>query len=128
MNTLTIINNTRPAGAGITSSKKVNTVTRTATPAKAVYEVDSAVIIGSAVEVEYFLNDAGLSISIALQTLKSYVAAEGMNEYCFDSSDYAGCHVQDAGTADIDTYLDENLEGAVAAYLQSIRAGQHNVN
>jgi hypothetical protein len=94
----------------------------------AVYYVHDAIICEVGVDVEYTLNDEWLTASIEIQALKAFVIKTGMNDYCFDSADYCGCHVQDSGSFEVDTYISENLNEAVRGYLEAIKAGQFNVN
>jgi hypothetical protein len=120
-----------PAVAGIAAINVRNTLPilpEAVKPAKAVYYVESALICGELIEVDYTLNDKWLTFSFELQALKNFVYATGLNDYCYDRSDYAGEHVQDSGIIEMDTYIDENVECAVKAYLQAGKVGQYHVN
>ncbi|SCW88361.1 hypothetical protein [Mucilaginibacter sp. NFR10] len=94
----------------------------------AIYYVDDVVLLGTSIEVEYTLNDEWLTASIEFQTVRAFVIKTGMNDYCFDTADCGGCHVQDSGSFEVDTYISENLNDTVLAYLQSIKAGQYSLN
>lgn len=97
-------------------------------PAKAIYYIDDVEINGPSISVEYTLNDAWLATDIDLQTLKLFVLKSGLNDYCFDSSDHCGEHVQESCTQQADIFIAENLKFAVKAYLEAARIGQINVN
>ncbi|MDB5131789.1 MAG: hypothetical protein JWR02_1538 [Mucilaginibacter sp.] len=97
-------------------------------PSKAVYYVENADILGDNIDVDYTLNDDWKSTSLNLQALTRFIITNGLNDYCYDSSDHRGEHIQDSGTIEIGEYLAENLKPAVRAYLQSIKAGQYNFN
>lgn len=92
-----------------------------------VYYVDSAVNDGKDVDVDYTLNDEWARVVIPFTSLKSFVVTKGLNEFCFDSC-ANGCHVQDAGTYDIDTFMSEELNAVVKAYLETNKVGQAYVN
>ncbi|WDF79534.1 hypothetical protein PQ469_05895 [Mucilaginibacter sp. KACC 22773] len=97
-------------------------------PARTIYYVDAAIFCGDSIEVDYTLNDEWFNTSIEFQTLRAFILSAGLNDYCFDSSDHAGEHVQTSGSIDLDIYTDVYLNDAVKAYLQSIKAGQYNLN
>ncbi len=91
-----------------------------------VYYIDDCQVSGDNIDISYTLNDNWADTILSMNALKSFVTTTGMNDYCFDSS-INGCHVQDSGSLDLDTFIAENLFDVVGAYLKAKRIGQ-NVN
>lgn len=94
----------------------------------AIYYVDDVVLFGTSIEVEYTLNDEWLTGSIEFESVKAFVIRTGMNDYCFDAADHSGCHLQNSGSFEVDTFINENLKEVVRVYLDAIKAGQYNLN
>jgi len=82
------------------------------------YWIEDAICDGNNVEVDFTINDEWESTAINYNELRTFVEASGLTNYCFDYS-VNGTHVQDAGTFNVDTFLAENLNDAVRAYLEA---------
>jgi hypothetical protein len=129
MKNLTLTISALPVTAGanlINSQSDLNT--RSQTVVKPVYFIELANVNGQVIEVDYTLNDEWYFTTITMPALISFIESTGMNEYCFDSSDYTGEHLQEAGTFNIDTFINENLNEAVQAYFLAKRIGQYQIN
>lgn len=95
---------------------------------QAVYYIEDITVSGPTVEVEFMLNEAWLISTIDFQNLKIFISNSGLNDFCFDSSDFAGNHIQDCGSIEIEEYLSENLNTAVLAYLKARKVGQYHIH
>lgn len=96
--------------------------TKTVNP---VYYVEDCQLSGDSINVNYLLNDNWFNTVISMAVLRHFVLTSGLNEYCYDYNQNG--HVQVSGSFDLDTFMDENLNNAVMAYLRSKKVGQ-NVN
>jgi hypothetical protein len=92
-----------------------------------VYYIDEAILDGQNIDVDYMLNDDWCRTTVDYLALKAFVVTTGLNDYCFDSSDCDGNHVQDSGSFNSDTYIAENFSVCVRDYLAAYKVGQ-NVN
>lgn len=95
-------------------------------PTQQIYYVDDSSIDGDDIHIDYTLNDQWRTTVISMAALKRFVQDYGLNDYCFDSC-ANGMHLQNAGSFEPDTFIAENLNACITAYLQSKRIGQ-NVN
>lgn len=84
---------------------------------KPIYYVDQVEASGDNVAVDYTLNDNWLFINLSFSELKQFALNRSLNDYCFDYMH--GEHVQDAGSFDLDTFMAENLEAVIKAYLEA---------
>ena len=100
--------------------------TKAAASTKIVYYVEDCTGNGEMIDVDYTLNDEWLSTSVKSSDLRLFVLTNGLNDYCFDSC-ANGVHLQDAGSYEPDTFIAENLNAVIKAYLQAKKIGQ-NVN
>jgi len=95
---------------------------------KRVYYIDDVSLCGDIISIDYTLNETWFSTSIELAALKQFIINTGLNDYCFDSSDHSGEHIQDSGFIEMNDYLSDNLNIAIKAYLEAEKAGQYNIN
>lgn len=93
---------------------------------KPIYYIDQVEVSGDNVAVDYTLNDNWLFINLSLSELKQFALNRSLNDYCFDYL-RDGEHVQDAGSFDLDTFMAENLEAVIKAYLQEYPLESVNV-
>lgn len=122
-------NSTEAAGVLTVNARNASPIlTNSIKPVKTVYYIEDVTISGPTAEVEFMLNESWLTSKISIQDLKIFIGNTGLNNYCFDSSDFAGDHVQYSGSLEIDEYLSENLNSVVMAYLKAGKVGQYHVN
>lgn len=71
---------------------------------------------GDRLVVDYLFNDEPTVIQLSLSGLKLYALNRNMNEYVIDDC-VNGEHEQTEGVLDINTFIDENLDYVIKAYL-----------
>jgi hypothetical protein len=84
---------------------------------KNTFQIEDVTVTGDKVAVDYLLNDEWLSTNLSLSELKQFALNRSMNDYIFDYC--YGEHVQESGSLDIDTFMSENLEAVIKAYLEA---------
>jgi 3-keto-L-gulonate-6-phosphate decarboxylase len=126
MKTLNLNSVTRRLPAASTS--KVATVLKLVTAKSPVYYIEEVTEIEGSLMIDYTLNDDWKEAMIQVATLKTFMFHAGLNDYCFDSSDQTGEHIQIAGSINTDLYFEQSLRFIVKSYLEANRIGQYGVN
>lgn len=107
-------NTNEKSTTGVNHAGILTTDARNASP---IIYIDQADVTGDNIAVDYTLNDQWLSINLSLSELKQFTLNRSLNDYCFDYC--YGEHVQYSGSYDIDTFIAENLNSLVKAYLEA---------
>src|SRR4051812_10425261 len=123
MQTLTSPQNIAAIAAGVFSFDARKSSTTKSKVLAPVYYIEDSILDGDSITVDYTLNDNWLVANINYPTLKTFVLTNGLNDYCYDYADCGGNHVQDSGTLHTDTFIAENLNACLKAYLEANKAG-----
>jgi hypothetical protein len=79
--------------------------------------IEDVVVIAGVVTVDYLLNGEEKTDTVTLHQLTQFALNTGLNEYVYDHN-CGDEHIQLEGSHDIDTFMSENLNEVVKAFLE----------
>jgi hypothetical protein len=112
----------------VASTSKVATIIKLVITKTPVYYIEEVTEIDGSLMIDYALNDDWKEATLQVATLKTFMLHAGLNDYCFDSLDQTGEHVQVTGSINTDLYFEQSLRFIIKCYFEANRTGQYGVN